>query len=503
MPLAKMKVIPTNIPGLDTLLGGGIPVGSLLIVVGSPGTGKTLLLQQLCFSWTQEQAIENTEASSDETAKKPKAIFFSTLSEPHDKLIQHVGQFEFFDETRLNEQVKLLSLTKAMEQGLGEVADEIVRTARHERATLVTLDSLGGLEDLTEGRGGLRRFLYQLSSQLSTLSITTIVTLERNIDTMNSENELTVADGVIHLTNYRQGVQRVRQAEIRKLRGVNMLDGLHTYQITNAGLTFYPRLESLSETSLNFKGAGKNDQRLSLGLPELEQMLGGGLPTTSSTVVAGSPGTGKTLFNLHYLVAGAEKGEQGLYVGFYESVTQLKDKAQRCGIKLEDMVESGLIDILTITPVELEPDQVMSQIRSKVEAGNIKRVVLDGVIELEMACRWQQRSYNFIAALVNYFKTKEITTCYTYEVAKRVSAELDLGETPFTTLAENLLLFRQVEYQNKLYRVIAILKMRDSAYDSSIREFSIEDDRGIKVLAPTESVRGVLTGIARKLDEDE
>src|SRR3954467_2783171 len=107
---STFTVVPTNVPGLDQILGGGIPSGSLIMIVGATGTGKTILLQQLAFAWVRA----NSESTS-------KALYFSTLSEPHNKLLQHLGAFEFFDPTLLQERLEFLSLTAIMDQGLDKV----------------------------------------------------------------------------------------------------------------------------------------------------------------------------------------------------------------------------------------------------------------------------------------------------------------------------------------------------------------------------------------------
>jgi circadian clock protein KaiC len=503
----QSDLITTNIIGFDQLSGGGVPEGSLILVVGAPGTGKTVFLQQLCFGWvksrhnrpTNEPKNSEKKASVLEESPTAKALYFSTLSEPHIKLIRHISQFDFFDAAMLPEQINFLSLSTAMDSGLKAVGDLILNTVRQQKAELVTLDGLVALEDVAESKAAIRMFLYRLSAQLGALGVTSFISIERSLELGNSEDLLTVADGILNMTRQTFGMQRIWRAEVIKLRGMKHLSGKHAYDITQAGLRFYPRLESLAVKELVFPGAGKIEQRLNFGLPELEKMLGGGIPNSSSTVVTGSPGTGKTILSLHYLMAGVAKGEKGLYLGFYESEEQLVAKAARFNLDLRQALKDQALQIITLNPVELEADKVVTDLRKLIEADGIKRLVIDGLIQLELVCQREERAHDFIAALLNYLKGQEITTFYTYEIGKIMGIDLDLSNSGFAPLAENLLLLKQVEYQTKLFSIISVLKMRDSSYDRTIRQFTIMDEDGFKVLEPLESAAGVLSGVAKNL----
>ena len=213
----RMTIVPTGLDGLDTILGGGIPVGSLLMLVGAPGSGKTTLLQQLCFAWTNRETqpqLDNSNSTETEpnfetvqpqtqevavgadteikiarkiipakTQGRPlptKALYFSTLSEPHDKVIQHMSQLDFFDQAKIGNSVKLFSLTDILAtKSAKEVSALIVRSVRQENAGLVTVDGLGALFDAFENHNQARYFLNQLSAQLHALGVIAIMSLEQ------------------------------------------------------------------------------------------------------------------------------------------------------------------------------------------------------------------------------------------------------------------------------------------------------------------------------------
>lgn len=556
----QLKIEPTGLEGLDAILGGGIPLGSLIMLIGEPGTGKTTLLQQLCFTWdvkkdrislttgapsaTDTRTAASTAATTPELSDKnrtraeveaktsqlpsgvisplpSKALYFSTLSEPHDKVIEHMRLYTFFDQAKLNTQVRFFSLTGIMERDTDknkdkensqEVGNFIVTTTRKEKASLVVIDGLGALFESFNNLQDARYFLNQLSAQLGTLGVTTILSLEQSFLNSNNNSLLTGVDGIIGLSTSHVGAGEYHRLQVHKLRGMKRLEGVHSYKFNNNGLVFYPRLETLFdhasrsdrelETLLEDPAPLNEDKpRLAFGLPELEKMLNGGLPSDSSTFVAGSPGAGKTLLSLHYLMEGIARGEAGLFVGFYEGPGNIIKKADRFNLDLRSAIKARQLKLLIFPSVELEPDQVAYRIKQAVEEYGIKRVVIDGVLELEIACRPDGRSRNYTSALDSYFKEQGIAALYTYTISKLIGPELDLSDTVFTVLAENLILLRQLAYQARLYRIVSVLKMRDSIYDLSIREFTIENEVGIRVLQPFQSGEALLNGLAYDLSD--
>jgi circadian clock protein KaiC len=225
-------------------------------------------------------------------------------------------------------------------------------------------------------------------------------------------------------------------------------------------------------------------------------MLGGGLTGGTTTLVAGSPGVGKTVLGLQFLLEGARVGERGLFLGFSESIPQLQAHARSFGMDLETPLAAGTLRLAVQPAEDLEADQVGALIREECATRDIRRLVIDSAAELEHAVA-TDRGYGFFAALVEFLRSQRVSSYITRDIPVIVGQELDFTGSPLSALAENLVLLRRVEYRGELAQVISVLKMRFSAFDNAIHLYTLTDGRGITVLGPVPRVAGFLTGLAR------
>jgi KaiC/GvpD/RAD55 family RecA-like ATPase len=220
---------PTGVPNLDDVLGGGLPRGSLAIIVGPPGSGKTTLANQMAFAAARMQR---------------KAMVFTALSEPTSKLIAHLRTFSFFDPELIGDRVQFLSLQQFLTNGLVATGEEMIATAHRAGAGLVVLDGFRGIRGVDVDQQAARRFLFDVGTTLSTLGTTTIITSEADARDPSFFPEATTADVIIGLHYDLRGVRQWRNVEIIKMRGAAPLNGLHGFGLTNDGVVVYPRLEA-------------------------------------------------------------------------------------------------------------------------------------------------------------------------------------------------------------------------------------------------------------------
>ena len=451
-------------------------------VVGAPGAGKTVLTLQIAFGSAR--------------AGRP-VLFVTTMSESHDKLLAHSGGLAFFDADLVGNGLELINLQSLIATSVETTVDGILAAVRKGRIRLVVVDGFAGMRGFFESESASREFLYELGTKLGLLGVTLLISIQADPHEPSLYPELTVADGLLGLYYERQQGGHRRYLEVLKLRGSSHLAGLHTLLIDPGGMRCYPQLESLPADPRPAFGS----DRIRLDLPELDAMLGGGLHDGTVTMLAGSPGTGKTLACLHYLMAGAARGQPGLLLGFDESEAQLLAKASAFGLDLPGAMASGLVQVFTTPPVWLDPDIFAHELRTRAEAAGVRRLVIDSVSALTRRLP-ENRASDYFAALVAYLRSRGITTLLTHEVPRIVGGALELADPRIGLLAENVILFWQVEYRSEMHRVLSVLKMRFSDHDRTLREFTL-DEHGIVVLDKLSSAGGILTGIARQLAEHQ
>jgi circadian clock protein KaiC len=470
----------SGIPSFDRLLGGGIPRRQSVIVTGDPGCGKTVLCSQMAFL---------------AAARGLQVVLATVTSEPHDKLVSELSGFSFFRRELLDEKIFMMSAYSTLKQGAREARDLLVQTVRKRGARLLFIDGLRAIRDLWQDEAKLREFLYELGIGLAAADCVGLFTTEYPLEKLLSLPEATTVDGIVSLSVNKRAARRLRRVEVVKLRGRPHLTGEHPMHIGEDGVRFIPRLESTDSLGAD---AAPPEGRASFGLPELDVLMEGGLPLLSTTMLAGSMGIGKTLLAAHFAVEGARNSEPALFVSFFDSPASLNGRARRIGLDVERHVRSGLLTYLHVPPVEAEADVVVDKVLTELQRLGAKRLVIDGLTDLELSIEDAERRRVFLAALALRLRQAGVTSLFTREVPKIAGTELDFSDAPIAILGENLLLLRYVELRGRIHRILSVLKMRDSKYDNQLREFEIVDT-GMKVLSPVRSAEGLLTGQARPI----
>ena len=452
---------PSGIAALDALLGGGLFVGGIYLVMGHPGLGKTILGNQLAFS---------------HVARGGKAIYVTLLAESHTRMLLTMEGMTFFNADAVGGSLQYISGYQVLEKDkLSGLIQMLRKAARDQKASLLVLDGLVTVGAHAESEIELKKFIHELQA-LSELVRCTTVLLTGSKDDGANYAERTMVDGLISLRARRIGMQSVREIEVTKHRGTAHVTGASFYEISAAGLHVYPRTEAIVGLELT----GETKRRagtVSTGIKTLDGMLYGGLRPRSSTMVLGSPGSGKTLLGLSFLDQGAQNGDPGLHFGFFESPDGLVAKASSIGIDLARALKTGRLQLQWHRPQEQIADRLADKLLETIRKDGIKRLFIDGIQVFYRALLYPDRMAPFLTSLTNELRNLSVTTVLSDEIG----SDLEISVQGAAASVESIVLLRYVEREARLRRLISVMKMREGAYDSSLREFVITD-RGLDIL---------------------
>jgi circadian clock protein KaiC len=438
---------------LDAVLGGGLPANAISILMGRPGSGKTILAQQYVFR--------------NATPERP-SIYFTTVSEPLEKIVRFGQSMDFFDRTAIGTSVFYEDLgAKVSRHGLTGVTEQITTVIKERRPGLIVIDSFKALHAFTEGRAEFRRFLHDLSKRLSAFPVAALWVGEYEDAEIGSAPEFAVADAILDLTTARSGQRDIRFLEVRKLRGSGFRTGLHTYRLTADGMHLFPRL---ADAPIEGEYA-QSDVRASSGIPALDDMLEDGYWPGASTLIAGPSGSGKTLLGLHFIFNGARQGEPGVIATLQENETQLERVAGSFGWSLKE----PNIEVMYRSPVDIHVDEWAYELLQAVKRTGARRILIDSVTDIRAAASDATRFREFSYSLMQRFARQGVSLVMTFEIPDLFGAER-LSDDAVSPLSDNVVMLSYLKDDCSIKRTISVIKTRASHHDPAIRQFLIGRD---------------------------
>jgi circadian clock protein KaiC len=458
----RLEKVPSGIEGLDVILEGGFLQGGITIIQGKPGTGKTILGNQLCFN---------------HVAAGGRALYVTLLAETHARMLLHIGNLAFYRGSVIPDQLAYLSAFLVLEtDGVQGLLTMLRQEIRASKATLLVLDGLVAAETAAGSDMEFKKFVHELQTLATVANCAMFLLTSGGADPAVAAAEHTMVDSVIEMRSRLHGWRADRDLEILKRRGAAFLRGRHAFRISDAGITLFPRFEALLATPSSTEYAA--GPRASTGLTQLDNMLDGGLPRPSATLLLGPSGSGKTTLGLHFL-SQCTPDEPGLFFGCYEARSGIQAKAAVLGLQLAGYLDKGHVEFLWQPPIEALLDETCARLLSAIRARGVRRLFVDGLGGITKMAESPERVGHVFTALVNELRALQVVSIFSKE-SDGMLGGLVLPSGSVSDVADNVLLFQFVRLRSKFYRAVSTFKARDSRIDDQARLFQITA-RGIVV----------------------
>jgi circadian clock protein KaiC len=446
------------------------------MISGTPGMGKTILASQIIYSQPAEGF----------------SLFVTVLGENHGRMLAHMRPMAFFDESRIPDQLAYISAYSALEdEGLSGLSALLRREVTARKVTLLVLDGMSAVSAKAGAAFKLKRFVHELQTLASFADCTMFLLTTTSGDL--SAPELTMVDGLIELRQRYYGSRTERRLVVHKVRGSAFLEGEHAFRITREGVTIFPRTEAL--LAMPTVRGDPSHTRMTSGVTSLDVMGDGGLPAATMTALMGPSGTGKITIGLHFLSC-SSGSEPGLLFGCYEPPERLRLKASAMSFDLAGAEQRGDVELLWYPVGEYILDELATRLLDAVRRRRVKRLVIDGLSGFQQATLEPERIVRFWSVLSNELRALGVTTVHTLELPETAGSDTRFPVSEIASLAESMILVRYVELRSQLYRLISLFKVREGAFDPTIREFTITE-AGVVIGKPFEGVEAVLSGTAR------
>ena len=479
---SSVEKLPTGIESFDVIAKGGLPKTRTTLVSGTAGSGKTVFAVHFLAAGildAQEPGVFVTFEESAADIRSNMRNFGWDIA-----AWEREGRFAFVDASPDPH-------VETIESGpfdLGALLARVEHAVRKVKAKRVSVDSLGAVFSQFSDQSIVRRELFRIASALKMMGVTAVMTAERVEEygpIARFGIEEFIADNVMVLRNSLLDENRRRTVEIVKFRGTDHQKGEYPFTIMpKRGIVVIPLSAiQLRQTS--------SSVRISSGSPELDEMCGGGFFRDSVILISGATGTGKTLTVTQFLAGGAANGERCLLLAFEESREQLFRNATGWGVDFDRMEQRGLLRVLCDYPEVAGLEDWLVTIQTAIEEFRPTRVALDSLSALERMGSLKAFR-EFVIGLTSFLKHRETAGLLTSTTPSLMGGS-SITEGHISTLTDSIILLRYVEMFGEMKRGLTVLKMRGSAHDKAIREFTI--DRGGMVMGrPFRNVTGILAG---------
>lgn len=471
----------TGIPGLDYILGGGLPADHLFLIEGSPGTGKTTLALQFLLEGVArgEPALYVTLAETRSELEKVAASHGWSLAgleilelTPPDEVLQPELQYTVFHPSDVE---------------IGQTMRGVYDAVERYRPRRLVLDSLSEMRLLAQDPLRLRRQVLAIKHFFIGRHCSVIL-----LDDMRSADHdlqfASIAHGVILLEQsaLEYGAER-RRLRVSKLRAQRYRGGYHDFTIRSGGLEVYPRLVGADYPLIDVDAALPSDDS------RIDALMGGGLDRGSSNIFVGPAGVGKSTLAAQFALAAAGRGEQVAIYLFDERLRTFHARARGLGMEFTSHLDAGRVTIQQIDPAEVSPGQFAHLVVRGVEQGRASLVIIDSLSGYMNAMPEDRLLMIHLHELISYLTQRGVTSVMTLAQHGPLAHGSSQG-AEVSYLADSIVLLRYFEAAGSVRQAISMLKKRSGEHEQTIREFRIERG-GLRLGEPLSAFQGVLTGV--------
>ena len=476
---APIKSLVTGVPGLDTVLGGGLPEFSFNLIAGGPGSGKTILAHQIMFA--------------NATVERP-SLYFTVLGEPTLKMLRYQQQFKYFDPKLAGTAIQFVNLSsEVMDRDLDEVLRRIISETERVNPGIVVVDSfrtLGGQHSTASVAPlDLDQFVQRLALHLTSWEATSFLLGEYAVEEQRSP-VFTVADGILWLTQATDRNSVVRKLQVVKSRGRAPMPGLHTFRITDDGLQVFPRIPE--HKRLRHEQVRR---RLSTGVPGMDEMIGGGIVAGDAVMLTGPAGSGKSTVATQFIAEGLRQGETAVIAVFEEYPEDYLARANARNSEVGRMIKGGKLELIYLRPLDLSVDEALAAILEAVQRLGASRIVIDSLsgFEVALAPTFREDFRESLYRLVGTLTATGVTVFMTAEVPEGF-ADARFTSEKVSFITDEIIVQRYVEIEGELLRVMAVIKVRGSDHSHEFRTYEITAN-GVEVGGPLKEYDGIITGV--------
>jgi circadian clock protein KaiC len=485
--LGPLPKVATGITGFDEISRGGLPRNRTTLIMGGPGTGKTVFALQTPLNATQVHQRPGIFVAFEEKAHE----IFANAATFGWHLSAAAKSPLFFLDARLSPAIVqsgdfdlsgMLAILEAKKRKLG--------------AGLIVFDGIDVLLALLHNARAEMREIYRLRDWVARNELTAIITTKIDDDTSRRVNYgfmQFMVDCVIRFDRRSEQAISMRRLEITKYRGSNFSPG-------EFPLSFGPRGIEVANPGTIEVAHEASPERVSTGFGNLDAMLGGGLFRGSSTLITGAPGTSKTTLAGQFAESACRRGERTLFVSFDEGGERIRRNLMSVGIHLDAYVRSDLLRMYSGRTDMINPEEHLIRIAALIQKHQPRCMVIDplSAIVKTGALLYARAVGNRLIYLV---KDHHITTFVT-SLVDGDDPRAEATELQISTIADTWIHLSYLVNGGERNRALTIIKSRGTQHSNQVRELILSSS-GLSLAEPYSSGGEVLMGTLRWERETE